>query len=768
MWKSITNTLFSNDNSDAAILFSNGRSINYFWHEKILLLIDMLQIYGILWNMANSWYWPYLWIIWTKWAVWGNLDWFSTTNSGALSGKSMNDISRWGELHQYFLYGLLFSAIPALGNLIILLLEYYRSSMVWYQNNNRYKIQTWWLTCLAVTYMPCSLALSRIYYCEHGRVAVDPYYECMSSTHILYMCIYAVLYGPVFIGLPYIIYKLINSNIIYNTNYDHEKRLQAYEISYMLNIDTFYHSSHMWLISSYKRNGIYFTLYNILFKLLLIIIYMTLRFNRYIQSFILWLIILFYLLLCIYQRPYRHYSSNILLIVIYIMLFINTTFALFNSFNVLNAILVTSTETMILLAFNSLGVLCILIFMLYMFWVVNIIKSVSWFSLETLTRISYSYLFPKVLHWIQQIRIANDVNLSCYLANYATCDIPMLEHSIRILHKSWLVSTSVGSIFSIILSDTLDKLIITHSKLSKYSYRRFDYYDNNYITNNNIFEKYNIKYKLMNSKKRKILLKLFTLKVFNDLRKKCKRNYNNTINNNTNINNDTTSSSIDMITIGNKLTKLKTYMEDGMDYNLIDTTSDVDANSRSRSNTVINTSQLIQWNSLDLYEQTNQMCIKLTKETEQFISEYRIYQRKSQLESSNQSHTQINSSYVGELYEKWSSIIYQYETQLLPGGSLFSNNQIEEWYVYRKYLEDVFRDIDSSDEDDNSDNNSAYNHDVMSVHSRNIDTQIDQIMDKDNNKYHIAELMHNTSSMEVEDDNEGLPLLSHISPQPLA
>ena len=68
-----------------AAALKRKRSAGLFWHEKIWFLIDWLQLYSIYWQAANPWPWPYLWIQYTGWTVWANIDYFSASPDGALS-----------------------------------------------------------------------------------------------------------------------------------------------------------------------------------------------------------------------------------------------------------------------------------------------------------------------------------------------------------------------------------------------------------------------------------------------------------------------------------------------------------------------------------------------------------------------------------------------------------------------------------------------------------------------------------------------------------
>lgn len=135
---------------------------NLFWSEKILLLIDFLQIFGIVWNAANAWPWPYLWIVWTRFINCVNIDIFSMTDGGALAGESQNlYISKWGSVDGYGYYVLYFAVAQFVLSILVFLLEPWFSA--YGKKNNVYKprIVASVLIVMYLLYVPVSLAVIR-------------------------------------------------------------------------------------------------------------------------------------------------------------------------------------------------------------------------------------------------------------------------------------------------------------------------------------------------------------------------------------------------------------------------------------------------------------------------------------------------------------------------------------------------------------------------------------------------------------------------------
>ena len=80
------------------------RTLSFYpWLEKLWIIVDCLQIFGLFWNLSQAWGIPHVYVEWTRMLVWFNLDYFSTTEMGALMGRSnFLNLSKWGEMDGYF------------------------------------------------------------------------------------------------------------------------------------------------------------------------------------------------------------------------------------------------------------------------------------------------------------------------------------------------------------------------------------------------------------------------------------------------------------------------------------------------------------------------------------------------------------------------------------------------------------------------------------------------------------------------------------------
>lgn len=324
--------------------------VNLFWFEKATLILDMLQIYGLLWICAQPWPWPYLWSHWTRWIVFANIDAFSLTPNGALAGGSSNiGISKWGNMDGYVYYACYFVSFQTIS--LFLALMYWRS-LGQYGENWVSKRSNVIAACLAVlhgTMLPVTLAVFRLYYCEPNEniLSADRAISCTDPQYISLTIICSLCHLPVLIGLPIITYRYIRAVQVYQFAPDHEKRIQSWEIFYVLGLDSDWLEKQVWLTSSFKASGAYFRLHILVLKLTMLLNFIFIRQSLAVQACIMWLsLATFFVKYCVCGFPFRCRSTNALLLILSGLLIVDCSFGVANSLGVENAIMVSSTESL--------------------------------------------------------------------------------------------------------------------------------------------------------------------------------------------------------------------------------------------------------------------------------------------------------------------------------------------------------------------------------------------------------------------------------------
>jgi hypothetical protein len=247
------------------------------WTEKVLMVLDFLQLSALMWIMAQPWPWPYLWSSYTRRVVYANADLFSLTSHGALAGATTSEYSDWGEMDNYTFYALLFAVIQAVSFWSIWGLRFKRDVYGYVAPDNKHHLIALLTLFSYIAYLPCSLATFRLYYCENNVLAADPSVSCLGAEHITILSICSLCTLPVFIGFPYMLYTYIQKTLVYGDTCDHEKRLQIWEILQMLLLDDCWVKRQFWISSSFTKFGAYFRLHMVLLKGLYLLILLFLR-----------------------------------------------------------------------------------------------------------------------------------------------------------------------------------------------------------------------------------------------------------------------------------------------------------------------------------------------------------------------------------------------------------------------------------------------------------------------------------------------------------
>jgi hypothetical protein len=436
-----------------------------FWMEKIIVVIDFFQLFGLLWNASNPWPWPYLWLRWTRYFVLGNVDVYSLTSSGAILGQTNNiTSSKWGHMSEYMNYASYFAITNGFLYSVLIFTSWLSSHHRSKPSRRYYQIISNYLLVLAsILYLPVNLAVFRLYHCESGALGVDSDVSCSSSQYAIYVSICSCLVLPSFIGLPYYIYKLIKHAVIFKYEpADHEKYIQIHELSCILGLQNEYVAEYFPLFSSYKLTAAYYRSNLLLFKALLLILFIFCRTNLVAQA-TLYLIatVLFMTRYFFVQLPFRCPSTNIIHVVSMLLLLGNTCFAAMNAFGARNAILVASIESYILASMNMTG------FVLFTGMVGYCITSpLSLYPpIKTILNIiTNEKLLYGVKRWLADLYEAEAIKYKFLLSPTETSDIVGLETSIRDLRRDYTQARALGSIFQNMIGDKLLELHYFHAQ----------------------------------------------------------------------------------------------------------------------------------------------------------------------------------------------------------------------------------------------------------------------------------------------------------------
>eukprot|EP00752_Nemacystus_decipiens_P006839 g6141.t1 len=253
------------------------RRVDLRWLEKVLAVVDTLQIYALMWSLSQPWPWPRPWLSATRWTVAANLDFLSSYDAAMTVTGPGTSTSPWGERQGYVGYAFMYTLVPV----GIHTLWYFRRglTLVWLDRGVLFhrivlgenkppppsaKVVTTLiaferalLLAAHLLYLPVVLAVIRLLLCDgDGTLSADPTTSCRSATLVL----------PAMLGITVVVLYTLDLKrhttnaahavTTYGGKSDHERFLQRVEIEYILNLCTGWEADHLWMVSSFRRHAV--------------------------------------------------------------------------------------------------------------------------------------------------------------------------------------------------------------------------------------------------------------------------------------------------------------------------------------------------------------------------------------------------------------------------------------------------------------------------------------------------------------------------------
>ncbi|KAK7237856.1 hypothetical protein SO694_00022246 [Aureococcus anophagefferens] len=248
------------------------------WFERAWLVLDRLQGLGLVWEMAQAWPWPAIWLDWTRHIAWANLDVPATGKHGAGLG-STGELGRSvhgetdGFLERFAAPMVLAAALCVACDVAL------RSARVRQRCGaadaaselrpyDADAPRSWttarvWAAGVAtrlsmVLYGPLGLVVARLFHCERGfngpsarsaawrayasdggnqRLAADPAVGCFSNELLAFRTLLAPVGALCLVAVPWLAMRRAVGACAYASPTDHEKTLQRHEIEHVLGVD---------------------------------------------------------------------------------------------------------------------------------------------------------------------------------------------------------------------------------------------------------------------------------------------------------------------------------------------------------------------------------------------------------------------------------------------------------------------------------------------------------------------------------------------------
>ena len=491
------------------------RDPSLFWSEKALVVLHVLQLYGLVWQASLPWGAPYLWALYSQGFNWVNLDYFSTTRDGALIGSTADLLAaKWGEMSGYLYYALGFACAPYLLLGAVRWLWPYLDLPGTDLRSLQHCVIAGLLVALQLLYLPVCLAVFRLFYCDPaGRLDCDRDVSCSSGLYAGITLLCSALVLPLFLGLPYLLHRLIAPNLVYGLSRDHEKRLQATELAYALGLDSTWLAFQTWLCASFHRRRA--TLYPQLLalKAVFLLLFVFLRASLLAQGAVMWLLTSAFSLHCCLKWPYRTASSNYILFHMLFLLFGLSSYSTMDAFGVVNSFTVASTQFYGMVAFTGFALFSIAGVCVYSCCYP---KDHDWPSRKTLANLLSEEHRERTLRWVAALREARDVRVAAFASPDVSLDVARLERSIRRLRRCWLAARSRGSIFEVLLSDSLDNLLREYLERYPKAPRRDEAFERVLRAEGSTLRSRADKMALVSPLGRRVLLKVLAIRAFGE------------------------------------------------------------------------------------------------------------------------------------------------------------------------------------------------------------------------------------------------------------
>ncbi|ETW05504.1 hypothetical protein H310_03262 [Aphanomyces invadans] len=269
-----------------AELSRTKRRVSRFWIEKGVVVVDALQIYGLMWQLAQIWPWPSKWLALTRWTVLFNLDFLSLMPTGAGMGQATPAFSHWGDLPHYWVYALVFAMMP-----YVLTLGSYAAFRRWRASGDvaflskRAVLENRVLFVLQFMYLPIGLTVGRLWHCQDSinpldptqlvsTMSVDATVSCGGAMHSASLiCIAGVLGLPFLVGFPVWLRRSINIVGAFGEPDRHEHFIQGKELAYLLHVSDDYYVLNVAQYASYTQKMRLFPVHVCVWKLVLLAIF---------------------------------------------------------------------------------------------------------------------------------------------------------------------------------------------------------------------------------------------------------------------------------------------------------------------------------------------------------------------------------------------------------------------------------------------------------------------------------------------------------------
>eukprot|EP00954_Amorphochlora_amoebiformis_P021321 1345624-Amorphochlora_amoeboformis.AAC.2 len=280
------------------------RSVDLYWFEKLLVVVRFLQIYCLLWGIADRWPWP--------------AQWQKETSFILLSGADLYGFrEEYGLDLENGVYTIFVAILPIIvwGILGISLLTVYKND----DSSHPDKFMSVWRLkrmvgfFSEVYFIPFLLHVLRFLpnECENDRMKYAEEFDCNGIFHYGAAALTLLILFIYIPAAPYYFYLKASYLGIFKDPSLHEQSMQSREIEYVLELSDVYDQTHAYVVAPYRRGWIFSKSLDYIYKFTLVLTAVQgYRFGDTIQIAVFFTLVAVEPIYKLYSWQYRWYSYS--------------------------------------------------------------------------------------------------------------------------------------------------------------------------------------------------------------------------------------------------------------------------------------------------------------------------------------------------------------------------------------------------------------------------------------------------------------------------
>eukprot|EP00742_Colponemidia_sp_Colp-10_P005859 GILJ01006270.1.p1 GENE.GILJ01006270.1~~GILJ01006270.1.p1 ORF type:complete len:1218 (-),score=254.12 GILJ01006270.1:320-3973(-) len=470
------------------------RDISLFWSEKVIVSLDALQIFSLLWSMMRTLL-PSAWINKTRFITFFNLDFASLVwEEAAATSESFR-----------LTYMTFYTMIPCV--IVISYILYVLALISSFRNHaeNRAVPQKICLFLLNLLYLPVGTAVAPFAICADNTPGMTDTSQCWGALHSLLAVFSLTVMALYFVGLPVFLVYHAWKNAFCEGKEDHERWLQLKETEFLLELTEQYKVNQLWLIASYKRDygRVYHRALMMCLKFLLVLILSVGGSNAKVQTLFVFLILSFAAVWTCFKKVYRCVSTSALQQIAIWTLVLNAALGYLSSLKLTNPLLLPNSLSIMLTVLNCIalsfyGLVILVCFFLGVEWTVNgkTVKECSWGHEQMLDDIRKgSQLFAKMS-----------------MRHHELVRLDLLRYMLKLLKRHYSAAQEENHLLQFTLLDLLEELADLYQNCKERSLLPNPMLEACLEDFSKVISRRFKEQMLMSKRKRRILLKLLALR----------------------------------------------------------------------------------------------------------------------------------------------------------------------------------------------------------------------------------------------------------------